>query len=62
MSVSNNETKKYLEKLNAEIFFKGNLKLTNEIDKDKINNINEKFLWLKDFGSQRAFTEKKYFV
>ena len=48
--VSNNETKKYLEKLNARnIFFKGNLKLTNEIDKDKINNINEKFFMAKRF-------------
>ncbi len=48
--VSNNETKKYLEKLNARnIFFKGNLKLTNEIVKDKINNINEKFFMAKRF-------------
>ena len=48
--VSNNETKKYLEKLNARnIFFKGKPKLTNEIDKDKINNINEKFFMAKRF-------------
>ena len=45
---SNLETKKFLEKLNAKnIYFNGNIKLINNIDKNDIKNFNEKIL-LKD--------------
>ena len=37
MSCSNKETKNFLEKLNAKnIYFKGNIKLINQIDENKI--------------------------
>ena len=42
---SNLETKDYLQKLNAKnIYFNGNIKLINQIDKTSINNVNEKIL------------------
>ncbi len=45
---SNLETKKFLEKLNAKnIYFNGNIKLINNINKNDIKNFNEKIL-LKD--------------
>ena len=47
---SNNETKKYLKKLNAKnIHFNGNIKLINDVDESKIKNLNEKFLVLRRF-------------
>lgn len=47
---SNNETKDYLEKLNAKnIHFSGNIKLINRIEKKSISNINENFLLKKRF-------------
>ena len=42
--------KKFLEKLNVKnIFLYGNIKLSNEIDFNKIKNINEKILSKKRF-------------
>ena len=42
---SNEETKNYLKKLNAKnIYFNGNIKLINKIDKIDIINLNEKIL------------------
>ena len=42
---SNIETKNYLENLNSKnIYFNGNIKLINQIDKTSINNVNEKIL------------------
>jgi 3-deoxy-D-manno-octulosonic-acid transferase len=42
---SNKETKDYLDKLEAKnVYFFGNLKLINEIDEDKIKNLNENIL------------------
>ena len=47
---SNVETKNHLEKLNLQnIYFNGNLKLINEIDVDKLKNLNEKFLQSRRF-------------
>ena len=47
---SNLETRNFLEKLNVKnIFLYGNIKLSNEIDFNKINNINEKILSKKRF-------------
>ena len=47
---SNVETKNHLEKLNLQnIYFNGNLKLINEIDVDKLKNLNEKFLKSRRF-------------
>tara|TARA_B100000963_G_scaffold32286_1_gene24022 strand:+ start:1373 stop:2656 length:1284 start_codon:yes stop_codon:yes gene_type:complete len=42
---SNLETKSFLKRLNAKnIHYNGNIKLINEIDENKINNLNENFL------------------
>ena len=47
---SNLETKKYLEKLNLKnIFFEGNIKLSDQVDEEKIKNFNEKILVKKRF-------------
>ena len=47
---SNNETKKYLEKLNLKnIYFKGNIKLASHVDENIIINFNEDFLLKKRF-------------
>ena len=47
---ANLETKNYLLQLNAKnIFFNGNIKLINNIDKNKIKNLNEKILLKKRF-------------
>tara|TARA_B100001063_G_C16767082_1_gene559314 strand:+ start:1628 stop:2896 length:1269 start_codon:yes stop_codon:yes gene_type:complete len=47
---SNNETKNYLNKLEAKnVYFNGNLKLINEIDEKKIINLNEEFLSKRRF-------------
>ncbi len=47
---SNNESKKYLEKLAVtKVFFNGNIKLINNIDEKKIKNLNEKLLTEKKF-------------
>ena len=47
---SNLETKNYLLKLNAKnVYFNGNIKLINQIDENKIENLNEKFLSKKKF-------------
>ena len=47
---ANLETKNYLSQLNAKnIHFNGNIKLINNIDKDKIKNLNEKILLKKRF-------------
>ena len=47
---SNMETKNYLKKLNAKkVYFKGNIKLTSEINKKKIQNLNKKILLKKRF-------------
>ena len=47
---ANLETKNYLSQLNAKnIHFNGNIKLINNIDKDKIKNFNEKILLKKRF-------------
>jgi len=47
---SNSQTKNYLKQLDANnISFFGNLKLTNEINEQKIKNLNEKFLINKRF-------------
>ena len=48
--VSNNETRSYLNKLEAKnVYFNGNLKLINEIDEEKIKDLNEEFLLKKRF-------------
>ena len=47
---SNNETKNYLNKLKAKnVYFNGNLKLINEIDEEKIKNLDEDFLSKRRF-------------
>ena len=47
---SNNQTKRYLEKLELKnIYFKGNIKLTDVIDEKKIINFNENVLQKKRF-------------
>ncbi len=47
---SNVETKNYLEILKLKnIYFKGNIKLIDSIDEEKINNVNEHFLTKKRF-------------
>ena len=56
--------RKIFENLMQEIFFlKETLNLQMKLIKTKLIISIKNFLWLKDFGSQRAFTEeKKYFV
>ena len=47
---SNTQTKNYLEKLNLRnVYFKGNIKLIDEINHNEISNINENFLLKKRF-------------
>ena len=47
---SNDETKKYLEKLNIKnVHFKGNIKLIDKVNESKIDNLNENFLLKKRF-------------
>ena len=47
---SNDETKHYLQKLNLQnVYYYGNIKLINEIDVNKIKNLNEKFLQSRRF-------------
>jgi 3-deoxy-D-manno-octulosonic-acid transferase len=47
---SNSETKNYLSKLNADnIYYYGNIKLINKINKDEIRNINKNILLKKRF-------------
>ena len=47
---SNDETKKYLEKLNTKnVHFKGNIKLIDKVNESKIDDLNEDFLLKKRF-------------
>ena len=47
---SNNETKNFLIKLNIQnVYFKGNLKLANKIDEEKIKDVNKDYLQKKRF-------------
>ena len=47
---SNDETKKYLEKLNIKnVHFKGNIKLIDKVNESKIDDLNEDFLLKKRF-------------
>ena len=47
---SNDETKKYLEKLNTKnVYFKGNIKLIDKVNESKIDDLNEDFLLKKRF-------------
>ncbi len=47
---SNSETKNYLEKLKLKnIYFKGNIKLADNVDKEKIKNFNEEILLKSNF-------------
>tara|TARA_B100000963_G_scaffold192203_1_gene167285 strand:- start:10376 stop:11650 length:1275 start_codon:yes stop_codon:yes gene_type:complete len=47
---SNIETKEFLERLELKkVYFKGNIKLTNLVDKKKIKDLNEDFLMKKRF-------------
>jgi 3-deoxy-D-manno-octulosonic-acid transferase len=60
---SNLETKKYLEKLNAKnVQFKGNIKLINEIDEKKIENINEKILTQNKFWVAASTHQKEEII
>ncbi len=47
---SNDETKKYLEKLNTKnVYFKGNIKLIDKVNESKIDDLNKDFLLKKRF-------------
>ena len=57
---SNDETKKYLEKLNTKnVHFKGNIKLIDKVNESKIDDLNEDFLLKKDFGLLLVRIKKK---
>ena len=59
---SNIETRDFLEKLGAtNIHFKGNIKLINQIDKQKIKNQNFEIL-KKDFGLQQVSIREKMLI
>jgi len=57
---SNNETRKFLEKFELQnVFFKGNIKLIDQINKGEIRNINEKILVNKRFWLAASTHEKE---
>ena len=59
---SNNQTKRYLEKLELKnIYFKGNIKLTDVVDEKKIINFNENVLQKKRFWFAASTHEEEDF-